>query len=72
MKKLLFLITVFLAFFAFNLEIHAAPFVVSDPYASNAPDGFLVSVDGGAVVESPAVANALRFDVGASGLKLSQ
>lgn len=66
MKKLLFLITVFLAFFAFNLEIHAAPFVVSDAYpvGSTQPDGFLVSVDGAAVVESAAVASALRFDIG--------
>ena len=36
----------------------ASPFVVCDPYpaASLQPDGFAVSVDGGAVVESPAQA----------------
>lgn len=61
MKKLFF----FIAFFLFTGTAMAAPFVVSDPYTSGTvPDGFLVSVDGGAVVESPAVDSALRFDVG--------
>ena len=60
MKKALCLI----AFFLWAGTAFAAPFVVSDPYTSNVPDGFLVSVDGGAVVESKAVAAALRYDVG--------
>lgn len=48
----------------------AAPFVVSDPYPASGvqPDGFAVSVDGGAVVESPAqaVTGGVRmyFDIG--------
>jgi len=53
-----------LAFFLFTGTAMAAPFVVSDPYTTNVPDGFLISVDGGAVVESAAVASALRFDIG--------
>ncbi|HOS66181.1 MAG TPA: hypothetical protein PK251_15690 [Candidatus Latescibacteria bacterium] len=61
MKKLFF----FIAFFLFTGTAMAAPFVVSDPYTSGTiPDGFLVSVDGAAVVESAAVASALRFDIG--------
>ncbi len=61
MKKLLCLI----AFFLFTGTAMAAPFVVSDPYTSGTiPDGFLVSVDGAAVVESAAVAAALRYDIG--------
>ena len=59
MKKVLCLI----AFFLFTGTAMAAPYVVSDPYTTNVPDGFLVSVDGGAVVESATVASALRFDV---------
>jgi len=49
----------------------AAPFVVSDPYPASGvqPDGFAVSVDGGAVVESPAQAVTggvrLYYDVSA-------
>lgn len=48
----------------------ASPFVVSDlyPAAGIQPDGFTISVDGGAVVESPAQAVTggvrLHFDVG--------
>ena len=72
MKKIVFFLVLVVAFFVFNLEVQASPFVVSDPYASDAvqPDGFLVSLDGGAVVESPAdpvTASTVRFkfDVGA-------
>ncbi len=68
MKKLFFLI----AFFLFTGTAMAAPFVVSDPYAATAtqPDGFVVSMDGGPVVESPAdpvTSSTVRFkfDVGA-------
>ena len=71
MKKIVFFLVLVVAFFVFNLEVQASPFVVSDPYASDAvqPDGFLVSLDGGAVVESPAdpvTASTVRFkfDVG--------
>lgn len=53
------------------VSAQASPFVVSDPYASDAvqPDGFLVSLDNGPVVESPAdpvTASTVRFkfDVG--------
>ena len=67
MKKLFF----FIAFFLFTGTAMASPFVVSDPYPESAvqPDGFLVSVDGGSVVESPAVLAApgsykMRFDIG--------
>lgn len=49
----------------------ASPFVVSDPYASDAvqPDGFAVSLDSGPVVESPAdpvtaSTKRFKFDVG--------
>ena len=63
------LLTIFLCLFAAN--VWAAPFVVSDPYAATAtqPDGFVVSMDGGPVVESPAdpvTASTVRFkfDVG--------
>ena len=47
-----------------------SPFVVSDPYPASGvqPDGFAVSVDGGAVVEYPAqaVTGGVRmyFDIG--------
>jgi len=68
MKKLFFLI----AFFLFTGTAMAAPFVVSDPYAATAtqPDGFVVSMDGGPVVEAPAdpvTSSTVRFkfDVGA-------
>jgi hypothetical protein len=71
-KKILFLVVFVLAFLAFNLEVQAAPFVVSDAYptAATQPDGFAVSVDNGAVVESPAdpvTSSTVRFkfDVGA-------
>lgn len=64
MKKALFLGILAACVLAFGPSASAAPFVVCDPYASNVPDGFLVSVDGGAVVESAAVDSALRFDVG--------
>ena len=67
MKKVLCLI----AFFLLSGTAMAAPFVVSDPYAATAtqPDGFVVSMDGGPVVESPAdpvTASTVRFkfDVG--------
>jgi hypothetical protein len=63
------LITIFLCLFAAN--VYAAPFVVSDAYpaADTQPDGFTVSVDGGAVVESAADTVApgsvrFKFDVG--------
>ena len=63
------LLTIFLCLFAAN--VYAAPFVVSDAYpvANTQPDGFVVSMDGGAVVESPAdpvTASSVRFkfDVG--------
>lgn len=69
MKKLFFLI----AFFLWADAANAAPFVVSDPYAATAtqPDGFVVSMDGGPVVESPAdpvTASTVRFkfDVGST------
>jgi len=65
------LLTIFLCLFAAN--VWAAPFVVSDPYAATAtqPDGFVVSMDGGAVVESPAdpvTASTVhfKFDVGST------
>lgn len=65
------LLTIFLCLFAAN--VYAAPFVVSDPYAATAtqPDGFVVSMDGGPVVESPAdpvTASTVRFkfDVGST------
>lgn len=55
----------------FAANVYAAPFVVSDAYpaASTQPDGFVVSMDGGPVVESPAdfvTASTVRFrfDVG--------
>jgi len=70
-KKILFLVVFVLAFLAFNLEVQAAPFVVSDPYPESAvqPDGFLVVLDNAPVVESPAdpvTASTVRFkfDVG--------
>jgi len=69
-KNILFLIALLLAFFAFNLEVKAAPFVVSDPYpaASTQPDGFTCTVNAGPVVDSPADAvtpttNRLKLDV---------
>ena len=65
------LLTIFLCLFAAN--VYAAPFVVSDPYpaAATQPDGFVVSMDGGPVVESPAdpvTASTVRFkfDVGST------
>lgn len=65
------LLTIFLCLFAAN--VYAAPFVVSDAYpvANTQPDGFVVSMDGGAVVESPAdpvTASTVRFkfDVGST------
>ena len=65
------ILTIFLCLFAANA--YAAPFVVSDPYAATAtqPDGFVVSMDGGPVVESPAdpvTASTVRFkfDVGST------
>jgi hypothetical protein len=71
-KKILFLVVFVLAFLAFNLEVQAAPFVVSDAYptAATQPDGFAVSLDGGPVVEAPAdpvTSSTVRFkfDVGA-------
>lgn len=71
MKKILFLLAAILVFFAFNLEVHAAPFVVSDAYPATAtqPDGFTASVDGGAVVESAPDTVApgsvrFKFDIG--------
>jgi hypothetical protein len=70
-KKILFLVVFVLAFLAFNLEVQAAPFVVSDAYptAATQPDGFAVSLDGGPVVEAPAdpvTSSTVRFkfDVG--------
>jgi len=67
MKKALFLGILAACVLAFGPAASASPFVVCDPYTTNVPDGFLVSVDGGAVVESAAVANALRFDSGGVG-----
>ena len=71
MKKILFLVVFVLAFLAFNLEVQAAPFVVSDPYPESAvqPDGFLVVLDNAPVVESPAdpvtaSTKRFKFDVG--------
>ena len=71
MKKVLFLAVLVAAFFLFNLEVQASPFVVSDPYPESAvqPDGFLVVLDNAPVVESPAdpvTASSVRFkfDVG--------
>jgi hypothetical protein len=72
MKKVLFLAVLVAAFFLFNLEVQASPFVVSDPYPESAvqPDGFLVVLDNAPVVESPAdpvTSSTVRFkfDVGA-------
>jgi len=69
MKRILFLLALLLAFFAFNFEAKAVS-VESDPYPESAvqPDGFLVSMDGGPVVESPAVIHSpgsykLRFNI---------
>ena len=68
MKK--FFAVLFLALLVPGLS-WASPFVVSDPYpaAGIQPDGFAVSVDGGAVVESPAQAVTggvrLYYDVSA-------
>lgn len=68
MKK--FFAVLFLALLVPGLS-WASPFVVSDAYpvAAVQPDGFLVSMDGGALVESPAdIVSAgsvrLKFDVG--------
>jgi len=71
MKKVLFLAVLVAAFFLFNLEVQASPFVVSDPYPESAvqPDGFLVVLDNAPVVESPAdpvtaSTKRFKFDVG--------
>jgi len=71
MKKYLFLVAVVLAFFAFNLEVQAAPFVISDAYPAGdtQPDGFSVVVDTQPVVDSPAdvvtaTTKRFKFDVG--------
>ena len=71
MKRILFLLALLLAFFAFNFEAKAVS-VESDPYPADAvqPDGFAVSLDGGPVVEAPAdpvTSSTVRFkfDVGA-------
>ena len=66
MKKLIIIITLF-----FSTTAYAAPFVVSDAYLATTtqPDGFTVSVDGGAVVESAPDTVApgsvrFKFDIG--------
>jgi len=71
MKRILFLLALLLAFFAFNFEAKAVS-VESDPYPADAvqPDGFLVVLDNAPVVESPAdpvTSSTVRFkfDVGA-------
>jgi hypothetical protein len=58
---------------AFPIICLASPFVVSDAYPTTVtqPDGFMVTVDGGAAVDSPAqavVGSGVRmyFDVGTS------